>query len=69
MPLFPWRVKTRTTSDMSLVKTGVSEIQIGSPVIFPVIMVILAVLVVILIVVIVKAVLDSKRPKKKKKEN
>lgn len=63
----PMEVKTRTTSDMSLVKTGVSEIQIGSPIIFPVMMVILAVLVVILIVVIVKAVLDSKKPKKKKK--
>ena len=57
----PMEVKTRTTSDMSLVKTGVSEIQIGSPIIFPVMMVILAVLVVILIVVIVKAVLDSKK--------
>ena len=60
-------VKTRTTSDMSLFKTGMSEIQIGSPFVFPVMMVLLAVLVIVLTAVIVKAVLDSKRPKKKGK--
>ena len=63
----PMEVKTRTTSDMSLFKTGMSEIQIGSPFVFPVMMVLLAVLVIVLTAVIVKAVLDSKRPKKKGK--
>lgn len=65
----PMEVKTRTSSDMSLVKTGMFKIQLGSPVVFPVMIVLLAVLVMILIIVIVKAVLDSKRPKKKKKRN
>lgn len=63
----PMEVKTRTTSDMSMFKTGMSEIQIGSPFVFPVMMVLLAVLVIVLTAVIVKAVLDSKRPKKTRK--
>ena len=58
-------VKTRTTSDMSMFKTGMSEIQMGASFVFPVMMVLLAVLVIVLTVVIVKAVLNSKRPKRK----
>lgn len=63
----PMEVKTRTTSDMSMLETGMSEIQIGSSVVFPVMMVLLAVLIIVLTAVIIKAVLDSKRPKRKKK--
>lgn len=63
----PMEVKTRTTSDMSMFKTGMSEIQMGASFVFPVMMVLLAVLVIVLTVVIVKAVLNSKRPKKKRK--
>ena len=59
-------METRTTSDMSMFKTGMSEIQMGASFVFPVMMVLLAVLVIVLAAVIVKAVLNSKRPKKKK---
>lgn len=62
----PMEVKTRTSSDMSMIQTGTFTFSIPTALIFALMMVLLAVLIIILAVIIGKAVWNSKKNMKKK---